>query len=294
VKLLVGHTNSFEVPLRAMRKLVLSGELGRLRAVHIWSYTDWMLRPRTPDELDPARGGGVPYRQGSHQIDVVRLLGGGLLRSVRGTTGEWMPERSIPGYHCAYLEFEDGTPATILHNGYGYSLTAEYYPWARERLRYSEEDRLRIRKGLKSGLRDDAADKQEYQIGRSGDREAARASKPAGPEPWTPADLGMVVVSCERGDIRNVQYGISVDGDEGRREIDLTSLWAPGPWRPGWELKELYEAVALGRPVYHSGAWGLATVEATVALIQSGRERREIMLRHQVPMPLDYDADLGF
>ncbi|HLQ32960.1 MAG TPA: Gfo/Idh/MocA family oxidoreductase, partial [Chloroflexota bacterium] len=50
VKLLAGHTQSFSPAIRTMRKLIQSGELGKLCAIHIWAYSDWMLRPRTPDE----------------------------------------------------------------------------------------------------------------------------------------------------------------------------------------------------------------------------------------------------
>ena len=52
----------------------LGGELGRLCAVNVWSYTDWMFRPRTPQELDLRTGGGIVYRQGPHQVDTVRTL----------------------------------------------------------------------------------------------------------------------------------------------------------------------------------------------------------------------------
>src|SRR5919112_5948101 len=101
-KLLAGHTMSFSTPIRAMRKIIQSGEIGEVRAINMWAYTDWLLRPRTADELDPNQGGGIPYRQGPHQIDTLRLLGGGKLRSVRGTTGKWFPGRPIAGYYSAY------------------------------------------------------------------------------------------------------------------------------------------------------------------------------------------------
>ena len=68
--------------MRAMQKVIASGRLGELCAINIISYTDWMLRPRTRDELNEDEGGGVPYRQGPHQVDTIRLLGGGRLRSV--------------------------------------------------------------------------------------------------------------------------------------------------------------------------------------------------------------------
>ena len=137
IKLLCGHTQSFGPHIRTMRKIIRSGELGRLCALHVWAYTDWMLRPRTADELDINQGGGVPYRQGPHQIDTLRLLGGGMVRSVRGSTGAWFKGRPIPGYYSAFMEFEDGTPATLMHNGYGYFLASELVPWGGQNSRYS-------------------------------------------------------------------------------------------------------------------------------------------------------------
>ena len=161
VKLLAGHTRAFTLPIRAMRRVIASGKYGRLRALNIWAYSDWMLRPRTADELDLAQGGGIPYRQGPHQVDTVRLLGGGMLRSVRAQVGQWLPERPIPGYYSAFLEFEDGTPATIVHNGYGYFDTNEFVPWVGERRTRGAADR---RKALRT---DPSLAEQESEIGRA-------------------------------------------------------------------------------------------------------------------------------
>src|SRR5438093_2652412 len=129
VKLLAGHTRSLTLPIQAMPRIIVSGKLGKVQAINLLAYSDWMLRPRTADELDFNQGGGIPYRQGPHQIDTVRVLGGGKLRSVRAMTGQWMKERAIPGYYTAFLEFEDGTPCTIVHNGYGYFLANHLVPW---------------------------------------------------------------------------------------------------------------------------------------------------------------------
>ncbi|HEX6513784.1 MAG TPA: Gfo/Idh/MocA family oxidoreductase, partial [Chloroflexota bacterium] len=48
VKLLCGHTQSFNPAIRMMRDIVQSGELGKLATIHTWMATDWMLRPRMP------------------------------------------------------------------------------------------------------------------------------------------------------------------------------------------------------------------------------------------------------
>ena len=64
VKLIQGHSKIYEAPIKQMRRIVASGELGRVIQVHTWNFNDWLLRPRLPSEVDTARGGGggVPTR----------------------------------------------------------------------------------------------------------------------------------------------------------------------------------------------------------------------------------------
>jgi phthalate 4,5-cis-dihydrodiol dehydrogenase len=287
VKLLAGHTQSFNLAHRVMRKVITSGQLGRLCAIHVWAYTDWMLRPRTADELDIAQGGGIPYRQGPHQIDTVRMIGGGKLRSVRAMTGQWMPERPIPGYYSAFLEFEDGTPATIVHDGYGYFLGAELVPWGASKQRYTLDERVQVRKSMRDGSRDETQDKQDLRIGGKAERETFRRPED---RPWLPDDLGMMIVTCERGDMRRSQQGIYIYDDNGVRDLSLKTD-EPRPGQRRAELEELYNAIVLDKPIFHDGRWGMATLEVCLAMMQSARERREIMLTHQVAVPTHTDAD---
>jgi phthalate 4,5-cis-dihydrodiol dehydrogenase len=279
INLLCGHTQSFGPHIRTMRKIIRSGELGRLCALHVWAYTDWMLRPRTAEELDIDQGGGVPYRQGPHQIDTLRLLGGGLVRSVRGATGKWFQGRPIPGYYSAFLEFEDGTPATLMHNGYGYFLASELVPWGGQNSRYSEAERAVIRRSLLDGTRNENADKDAMRIGGANEREVRDRSKV---KPWLPNDLGILIATCEKGDIRQSQFGLFVHSDDGTKDVPL--IGGGGPSRRG-ELMELYSAVVLDKPIRHTGPWGMATLEVCLALMQSAQERKEIYLSHQVPAP---------
>ncbi len=64
VRLLCGHTASLMAAYQAMRDVIRSEELGKVGAINILSYTDWMFRPRMPQEVEIATGGGVPYCQG--------------------------------------------------------------------------------------------------------------------------------------------------------------------------------------------------------------------------------------
>lgn len=279
IKLICGHTQSFGPHIRTIRRIIRSGDLGKLCAMNVWAYTDWVLRPRTAEELDLAQGGGVPYRQGPHQIDTLRLLGGGIVRSVRGMTGQWFRARPIPGYYSAYLEFEDGTPATLVHNGYGYFLASELVPWGSNRSRYTYEERSAIRKQLLDGTRNENEAKDAMRIGGAQEEQLFRRRGER--RPWVPNDLGILIVSCERGDIRQSQYGLYVHSDDGIQDVPLPE----GGASRRAELEELHNAVVLNRPIRHTGPWGMATLEVCLAIMQSARERREIYLSHQVPAP---------
>jgi phthalate 4,5-cis-dihydrodiol dehydrogenase len=211
-----------------------------------------------------------------------------MLRSVRAQVGQWMPERPIPGFYSAFLEFENGTPATISHNGYGYFLGAELVPWGQDRQRYTAAERASIRQQLRSGTRAETAEKQALRIGGDQERAIFRRNEP---EPWVPEDMGMAIASLDRADLRQSRYGIYVHSDEGKQEIDIVAGRAMGVGQRRAELEELYDAVVNGKPVWHDGRWGMATLEVCLAIMESARQRKEIMLHHQVPVAAGYDAD---
>jgi phthalate 4,5-cis-dihydrodiol dehydrogenase len=178
------------------------------------------------------------------------------------------------------MEFEDGTPATLMHNGYGYFLASELVPWGKQNSRYSEAERASIRKSLLDGTRDENADKDDMRIGGANEQEVLSRGIPG--RVWLPNDLGILVATCERADIRQSQHGLYVHSDEGTKDVPLVG--GGGPSRRG-ELMELYNAVVLDQPIRHTGPWGMATLEVCLAIMQSAKDRKEIMLSHQVPAP---------
>jgi phthalate 4,5-cis-dihydrodiol dehydrogenase len=286
VKLVVGHTRSYTMPIRAMRKIINSGVLGRLCAIHMWAYTDWMLTSRSAYDKDPEQGGGILLKRAPDQVDTARVLHGGKLRSVRGMTGQWMPERPMPGYYCAYLEFEDGTPCTIMHNGHGYFMGAELTPWGMSR-QSSTLEQVQLRKALREGTRNEEAEEQEKRLG--GRHEMREASRRGRTEFLTAdGDPSMVIVTCERGDMRHSEHGIYVYDDAGLHDISIS----PGRDRTVEQLKELYDVVVRGKPLFHDGVWGMANLEVCLATMQSARERREILLMHQAAVRPEYAGDL--
>ena len=123
------------------------------------------------------QGGGMVYRQGPHQIDTVRVLGGGLLSSVRGYAGQWMPERPIPGLlHGVPSSSRMASPVTITHNGYGYFMGSEMVLWGHQNQRYTPEERVAVRKSMRDAL---ATRSRTSKTSASAARRSATVFRPA-------------------------------------------------------------------------------------------------------------------
>ena len=81
-------------------------------------------------------------------------------------------------------------------------------------------------------------------------------------------------------DLRASADGVFVYDENGQREIAL-----PGGGKYSGRhnvIDDLRAAIATGRTPVHDGRWGKATLEVALAIQQSARERREVMLAHQV------------
>jgi phthalate 4,5-cis-dihydrodiol dehydrogenase len=239
-----------------------------------------------PEEVDVTKGGGVGFRQAPHQIDTLRFLGGGLVRSVRGMLGTWMEGRmGAPGYYTAYLEFEDGTPATIAYNGYGYFMASELLSWEKESPATSVEKRAAVRKALREGTWDESQAKDAGRFGGSGQPGIPGAGASPNHARFL-SDLGVLVVTCDRGVLRQSPNGIYVYNDDGVREEAIRPEDGGGSSDP--TFAEAYAGIVRGEPIFHDGAWGMATLEVQLALMESARERREVMLHRQIAVPTSH------
>ncbi|MGD9921704.1 MAG: Gfo/Idh/MocA family protein [Pseudorhodoplanes sp.] len=276
VQLVVGHSHSFDAPVLHARKLIDSGVLGAVRMIHAFNYTDYMVRPRRPEELDTAQGGGVIFSQGAHQIDIVRLLGGGRVRSVRAMTANWDARRPTEGAYSALLTFADEVVASCTYSGYAHFDSDEFLGFIGEM-------------GLPKDPARYGAMRRALRAARNSDEEAAlKAARNYGgsgyaPSPAAPADrrhqhFGSVIVSCEHADLRPVPDGVMIYDDEAAR-LDKVAV----PPIPRAEvIDEFYAAVVEGRPPLHDGEWSCATLEVCLAIRDSSQAQAEIMLRHQV------------
>jgi len=211
------------------------------------------------------------YRQGAHQVDIVRCIGGGMVKKVRGITGKWNPHFDTEGNFTALLEFEDGTPATLVFNGYGFfDMTELTWGIGEGGTKTSEQRGNKRDKKGPTGPVDPAV---RYAMPRRAEMREREGKL------WQPI-FGLTLVSCEKGDIRQSPEGLYLDTKRGREDIPC-----PPYLDRSTELLKLCGAFTRRSPVFTDGRWGKATLEVLLAILQSSREGREITLSHQVPCP---------
>ena len=278
VQLMVGHSHSFNAPVLRAYELIQSGRLGQVKMITALNYTDFLYRPRRPEELNTALGGGVIHSQASHQVDVVRLLGGGQVSTVQACTGQWDAARPTEGAYSALLKFESGAFANLTYNGYGHfdsdvwmdhvgeignakpaSESAKRYGTARKRLAttntYNQESQLKAARNYGGSLYQPTAQNEDaYQ------------------------HFGPVLVSCEKADLRLTPKGLWMYGPEHETFEAL-----PTPIYPRKEvIDELWGALREGKSLLHSGTWARATTEVCLSLLEAAQTGQAIHLKHQV------------
>ncbi|MBV8752222.1 MAG: Gfo/Idh/MocA family oxidoreductase [Hyphomicrobiales bacterium] len=269
VRLVVGHSHSFDAPILRLRTLVNDGAFGPVRMITAVNYTDYLYRPRRPEELDTAQGGGAVFNQAAHQVDIVRLIGGGRVASVRAATGAWDAARPTEGAYAALLTFADGAFASLAYSGYGRFDSDEFDNWTGEMGQAKQPYAGAPRPRFASGTEETA-----YKTARNYGGAEHRPSPP----PAAHQHFGTLIVSCAQGDLRPAPSGVMIYQNGGARLEPLSP-----PAVPRAEvIDEVYRAVVDGAPPLHDGPWGTATVEVLLAMLRSASEGREIGLTRQV------------
>jgi phthalate 4,5-cis-dihydrodiol dehydrogenase len=279
VKLMAGHTHSFDPPVRKMREIVRDGSLGKLLMINSAYYKDHMYRPFSDHDIKMSRG--VVLNQGPHQVDIVRLIGGGMVKSVRAMSGIGDPLRPGEGHYIGYLEFENGVPACLVYSGYAFFDSAELVWGLGEGGELKDPERhLKARQFFRQ-IRSDPSrrtlleDKlEEWRYGGSEEGQWHSQEKPrVKRQPF----FGLTIATFENGDLRQSPDGLFVYTEDGKREIPI----AIGAQGREAELREFYEAIVHGRSLFHDGRWGEATLEVCLGILKSAETRREVFMSHQ-------------
>lgn len=282
VVLLVGRgSHGFDAPVLQIRNIVSQGTYGPVRMMHTWAYTDFMYRPRRSEEMDESRGGGVLFNQGPHQIDLLRVIAGAKATRVQARAWQLDPSRPVSGTYTAWLEFANGTVATMVYSGYDRFDPDVFHGWigtygGRKRPDHHGSTRRalydRIRQGTDAAL-DEATLKAEGGYGGAEARVGNEA--PALHPHW-----GVTVATCERADLVPTARGVNIYGESGLSEYPVPL----GRGMRGNAVDEFYRAVAKAAPTMRDGRWELASLEICLAIRQSAKQGRAVRLSHQIPV----------
>lgn len=260
--LMVGPSHGYDPPVELAASLVASGEVGAVRLIQASNFTDFLYRPRRAAELDTSCGGGVVFSQATHQIDIVRRIAASPVASVRAWTGGW-DARANEGAYTALLSFASGAAATLTYSGYA---------------RYDSDDAAGWI-GEMGSPKDPATHARSRAALASGDETLAKAARTfaAGwPEPQPPRHherFGSVLVLCELADLELTPDGVVIHADTGPRAIS-----APFPSVQRANVAEQFvRAIESGETPLFDSRWGLDSLAVCTALLQSARERRDIV-----------------
>src|SRR5262249_14595023 len=156
------------------------------------------------------QGGGILFNQLPHQIDIARLLGGGLVKSVRAQVSVLDPKRPTEGGCIAFLQFENGVAASLVYSGYDHFDSDEWHYWITERAAPKAPARGAARRALLQA-KDEAQQRTEkYAYG------FASADLP----PYQP-HFGLTIATCANGDLRTSPNGVMKYDIAGSSEIKI-------------------------------------------------------------------------
>lgn len=271
VHLIVGPSHSFDVPILQARTLIDSGELGQVRMINAFNYTDFLYRPRRPEELKTNEGGGVIFSQAVHQIDIVRLLAGGMGKQVSAMTGNWDSERPTEGAYSALIGFENGVFASLTYSGYAHFDSDE---WMDDVSEMGHNKAAESYGGARRMLKSVNSSQSESALKQT----RTFSGKPVFKAPTHHEHFGPIIVSCEHGDIRLTPDGIWIYKNEERRFEP-----APATLNPRTPVIDaIINAVRNNTPPIQTGRWGLASLEICHAILASASNSAPITLHQQI------------
>lgn len=273
VHLIVGHCHSFDTPYLRTRDLILSGAVGEVKMIQALNYTDYLFRPRRPEELKTEEGGGAVFSQAAHQVDIVRLLAGSRATRIRAAVGNWDRSRPTEGAYTATLWFENGSFASLSYNGYAHFDSDEWTGWIGEMGRAKSPDEYG---GARRKLALVQSKDEEARLKAAGTYggDAYTAPSPANVDLLKHQHFGPIIVSCEQADLRPLPDSIVVYGDERCQRIALEA-----PAVPRAEvIDEFVAAVHGGLAPLHDGNWARGTLEICIAMLRSSAEQRDVLI----------------
>src|SRR5262249_5547165 len=145
--------------------------------------------------------------QAAHQIDTIRLLGGGLVRSVRAGTGAWDAARGAEGAYSALLSFECGAFASAVYSGYAHFDSDEFCGWIGELGQQKDPGAYGTARRNLQDVRT-AEEEETLKAMRTFGAAPSKAGPSEANNPGANQHFGFVLVSCDKADLRPLPQGV--------------------------------------------------------------------------------------
>lgn len=273
VHLVVGTSRSHDPAIRTMRRIIDSGDVGRVAMVNCLNYTDFLYRPRRPEELDTSKGGGIIFNQLPHQIDSIKAITGQRVVAVRAITGRLDPQRPTEGHCMALLTLDQGASAVAVYSGYDHFDSDELHYGIAEGGRAKK-----INHGGASRILRDLQGKSEAELRRErygfgGPVSKAMSSNEGRKQPH----FGVMLVTCEQADLRVSPEGVFIYSHDGVSEAPA-DVGRSAFYGQGDTIDELYDAITGKQPTMRDAEWGRDTVKVCLAILESSSTGLQIEL----------------
>jgi len=266
VHIFVGPSHSYDPQIVAARQLIETNKYGALKSITAIQYTDFVYRPRRPEELRREDGGGGVFSQALHHFDVLQMLTNSTVHRISGIVGDWDAKRSTDGAYNAFFETRNGVACSISYSGYGHFDSDSLLGWR------GELGGCKPPGAFQELVRRPAGDESHLKRGRG----IVEADLPKVlTEKRSAEHFGYILISCEHADIIPTPLGIKVYADDHVETVSPPTQ--PGPRSAVFD--EIWGVLFDNRQPLHDGAWGKASLEACFALIEASDTRREVVLK---------------
>ena len=284
---IVGPSHSFDPAVNEALRLIKTGDFGKVKIVHSAYHTNFMYRPRRPEELDTKRGGGVIFSQGSHQFDIARMLAGGVGIELIGQAGVWDASRQSETAYTGLIYFAGGAIANLTYSG------NDFYDSDLELGSTSELGFPKVidpgasRRMLDKLAGDDEANLKKIR-GYQG-LEIFRSSRAQSRNAEQNEHFGVWRVSLERADLMVFHDRVEVYHENGKF---IQNVESPAGATRRAICDALADVVGGRRMPIQTADWAIGTLECCEAMITSSRGQCLVSLKLQTPVDGHPNLDL--
>ena len=276
---IVGPSHSFDPAVGEALQLIKTGDFGKVKIVQSAYHTNFMYRPRRPEELDTKRGGGVIFSQGAHQFDIARMLAGGVGTSLVGQAGVWDASRHSETAYTGLIHFAGGAVANLTYSGNDF-YDSDIELGSVSELGFPKNiDPGASRRMLSRLAGNDEANLKKIRSYQG--LEVFRQSRAQTKNAEQNEHFGVWRVSLERADLMVFHDRIEVYHENGKY---IHSAEGPAGATRRTVCDALVAAVNKDRTPLQIAEWAIGTLECCEAMIASSTDQQPVPLTLQTPV----------